>query len=110
MPVFHLAGATLCTCSENSNKVRNVGSICGGLGGHQPKVEIVADMSVLHKRFVAQHKMDKIRQRIVRLLLMLVIYLWRVFKSCDGPGERQSCFFNGLHLCLLFKGPNLWFK
>lgn len=34
----------------------NLGSICGGLSGHQPEVKKVADMSALRKRFVAQRK------------------------------------------------------
>lgn len=63
MSVFHLAEATLCACSKNSNKVRNLGSICGGFSGLQPKVERVADLSALHKRFVAQHKMLKMRAK-----------------------------------------------
>lgn len=48
--------AISCTCSKNSNKVSNLGWIHGGLSGHLPKVEGVADTSTLHKRFVAQHK------------------------------------------------------
>lgn len=34
----------------------NLGSIPGGLSGHQPEVKKVADMSALRKRFVAQRK------------------------------------------------------
>lgn len=59
MPVFHLAEAKFCMCSENSNKVRNLGLIHGCFSGHLPKVERVADMTALHKRFVAQHKIGK---------------------------------------------------
>lgn len=56
MLVSRLAEAVSCTRSKNSNKVSNLGWIRGGLSGHLPKVERVADMSALHKRFVAQHK------------------------------------------------------
>lgn len=59
MPLFHLAEASSCTCSENSNKVRNLGSICAGLSGRQPEVERAGDMLALHKRFAAQHKNGK---------------------------------------------------
>ena len=62
MSVLHLAEAALCTRSKNRNKVGNLGSIFGGLRGHQPKKERFADMSALHKRrFADQQKMEEIR-------------------------------------------------
>lgn len=59
MSAFHLVQAKLYASSGNSNRVKNLGAICEGLSGHQPKVERVADMSALHKTFVAQHKHEK---------------------------------------------------
>lgn len=92
MLVFHFGEAILFTCSKNSSKVSNLGSICEGLSGQLPKLERVADVSTLHKRFVAQHKMEIMRAMDCKAFVFagfLRGYLWRVFKSRDFMNQTM---------------------
>ena len=77
----------------------NLGSIRGGLSGHQPEVKKVADMSMLRKRFVAQHKKNGKDEGLLELCFCRLskgtpaehyshVFLW--IRPCEWPERKRA--------------------